>query len=137
MQRVCGIADNIESPENKLTEWQVEISAERIEGVVKVLKRRFKFQARLSRQLVELSKSEREKDREGERERQWGGITIRFDIDNVANIFSDEHTMDLGPDSDEQFPDPPSSQLSRWKPLSLSEVQVCQLAKPRNIHIYM
>ena len=32
--------------------------------------------------------------------------------------------MELGPDSDEMFPDPPSSQLTRWKPLSVSEVQV-------------
>ena len=73
MQRVCGIADNIESPENKSTEWQVEISAESIEGVVKVLKCRFKSQAHLSRQLVGLSKGEREKDREGERERETVG----------------------------------------------------------------
>lgn len=72
MQRVCGIADNVESPENKATEWQVEISAESIEGVVKVLKRRFKCQAHLSRQLVGLSKGEREKEREagGRREKK-------------------------------------------------------------------
>ena len=57
---------------------------------------------------------ERERERESERE-----ITLTLRL-----VLSDEHTMDLGPDSDEQFPDPPSSQLTRWKPLSLSEVQV-------------
>ena len=66
MQRVCGIADNVESPETKATEWQVETSAESIEGVVKVIKRRFKCQARLSRQLVKLSKGERGRERERE-----------------------------------------------------------------------
>ena len=67
VQRVCGIADNVESPENKPTEWQVEISAESIEGVVKVIKHRFKCQAHLSKQLVGLSKGERERgEREGE-----------------------------------------------------------------------
>ena len=54
-----------------------------------------------------------------------------------VSYLSDEHTMELGPDSDEQFPDPPSSQLARWKPLSLSEVQVCQLAKPHNVLILL
>ena len=77
VQRVCGIADNVESPETKATEWQVETSAESIEGVVKVIKRRFKCQAHLSRQLVKLSKGERERKGEGgvggrERERRKG-----------------------------------------------------------------
>ena len=61
VQRVCGIADNVESPESRPTEWQVEVSAESIEGVVKVLKRRFKSQAHLSRQLVELSKGKKKR----------------------------------------------------------------------------
>ena len=76
VQRVCGIADNVESPETKATEWQVETSAESIEGVVKVIKRRFKCQARLSRQLVKLSKGERGREglrgREREREKRKG-----------------------------------------------------------------
>ena len=41
--------------------------------------------------------------------------------------FTDEHTMDLGPDGEELFPDPPASQLTRWKPISLPEVQVCEV----------
>ena len=55
VQRVCGIADNVESPEVKPTEFQVEVSAESVDGLVKVLKQRFKSQAYLSKQLLGLS----------------------------------------------------------------------------------
>ena len=41
--------------------------------------------------------------------------------------------MDLGPDGEELFPDLPSSQLTRWKPLSLSEVQVGGVKYHNNI----
>ena len=61
----------------------------------------------------------------------WGGVggwvrgsSWRSEYDGLNWCCTDEHTMDFGPDSDDLFPDPPSSQLTRWKPLSLSEVQV-------------
>ena len=52
---MCGIADDVESPESKPTEFQVEVSAESVDGLVKVLKHRFKSQAYLSKQLLGLS----------------------------------------------------------------------------------
>lgn len=49
--------------------------------------------------------------------------------------FPDEHTLDLGPDGDKLFPDPPASQLTRWKPISLPEVQVCQFVTAKFISV--
>ena len=157
VQRVCGIADNVESPESKQTEWLVEVSAESMERVVKVLRNRFKCQTYLSKQLLGLSsgvlcvfKEARERRKvegdwrervggreEGkgreERERGKGGgrgrgkgreKREREGEESFIYFLTDDHTMDLGPDSEDLFPDPPSSKLTRWKPLSLSEVQV-------------
>ena len=133
----------------------MEVSAESMERVVKVLRNRFKCQTYLSKQLLGLSsgvlcvfKEARERRKvegdwrervggreegKGREERERGkgggrgrgkGREKREGEESFIYFLTDDHTMDLGPDIEDLFPDPPSSKLTRWKPLSLSEVQV-------------
>lgn len=53
-QRVCGIGDNVEVPDNTTATQQVEISAQNVETVVGKLKQRFRAQVYLLKQIVSL-----------------------------------------------------------------------------------